>query len=159
MENKEEKEFDLAVILTITTLKLFVPVRDFLKALKYITGDDIYTHQMVRVCEDIRPYIIKRYPELDGVGSDFKGTGWDKVTPFIDKMKEKYGATRKLGRLTEKEGYISIDPQVEAENMGFRVCGAVSDNENSVDCMIMGRDKDPLDGENLEIVKRRGGRN
>ena len=34
MKNKEEKEFDLAVILTITTLKLFVPVRDFLKALK-----------------------------------------------------------------------------------------------------------------------------
>ena len=74
MENNEEKEFDLAVILTITTLKLFVPVRDFLKALKYITGDDIYTHQMVRVCEDIRPYIIKRYPELDVCKEDIINT-------------------------------------------------------------------------------------
>lgn len=152
MGNLDEKEFDLAIILTITTYRMFVPQEEVAKAINYITGEHVFTHSFCSICSRIQPYIFKRYPELKGVGEDYEGVGWDGVNKFINEMKEIYGPTRKLGKLTKQDGYIALDPIQELENLGFKY-----ESETTVDgkqYISMKREEDPLEGEELEIVKR-----
>lgn len=60
------KKFHLGDILAITTGRLVSPrgMEGVYDILNYMTGDNLWTHQLSRVAEECRPYLLKQYPQF-----------------------------------------------------------------------------------------------
>jgi hypothetical protein len=63
------KLFHIGDILSITTDRLVSPtLMDGVgNILRYMTDDDIYTHQIPRAFKECKPYLLAAYPQLQGV--------------------------------------------------------------------------------------------
>jgi len=109
MENKE-KEFDLGTVLSITTGRLFTDLDNVYSALNYLTGDNIYTHQIARVVKVAGPYVLSKYPQLEGVGSDLVVNSEEDVITFLKEQKKIYGNKFALTPMTKEDGYSYVDP-------------------------------------------------
>ena len=110
----EEKVFDLGTLLTVTTPILFTNISNLYKLLSYMTGDDIFTHQLTRVADEMRPVILQQYPELESV--DASGVNTDNWWYFLDEQKKKFGDSFVIipcGLFDHKR----IDPQEELEQI------------------------------------------
>ena len=68
----ESKEFDLGIILSLTTGRIFAKLDKLCDAVDYLTNDKIYTHQMIRVLPILKEYVLSTYPELRGIGEEEK---------------------------------------------------------------------------------------
>ena len=59
MENQKVSEevrwFDLGIILSLTTYRMYAEMKDIQNALQYIVNDSIYTHQIPRVADLVGP--------------------------------------------------------------------------------------------------------
>jgi hypothetical protein len=60
-------KFHLGDVLSITTGHLVSPrgVDALYAILNYMTGDNLYTHQLPRAAQECRPHLIKQFPPLD----------------------------------------------------------------------------------------------
>lgn len=106
--------WDLGTILSVTTGTLFAKIENIYKILKYMTGEDIYTHQIPRVCSEMSVVIFEQYPQLRDVDTSNVNQGnWKE---FLDEMIGKYGKELPIvpsGIFSHKK----IDPQEELEQM------------------------------------------
>lgn len=154
-DNNDKKEIDLSIILSITTGRLYADFGEICKTLEFITGDDIFIHQVPRVTIAVGQYLTKLFPELYGVGQNDDVKGREQTRKFISLQKEKFGNTRTVGRMPKNEYYIYIDPVVEAEDFGFRVDSEMDDNDTNSIGIVMKQEQDPLQDETLTIIKKR----
>jgi len=84
------KKFDLGTILTVTTGKLLTPDIDNLyKILDYMTGEELFTHELPEYSRMCKPYILERYPNLANV--DVSEVNKDNYKEFLDKQVSIYG--------------------------------------------------------------------
>lgn len=60
----KEKSFPLAAVLTVTTGRLLTEMDHVYEILNWVTGDDVYTHQIPRALQAAGPLLLKRFPEL-----------------------------------------------------------------------------------------------
>lgn len=64
-------QFYLGTILSITTGVLLTntdpPIQDIYNILNFMTRDDLYTHQLPRVSEECRPYLLEQHPFLSEI--------------------------------------------------------------------------------------------
>ncbi|MBE6155207.1 MAG: hypothetical protein E7164_00425 [Firmicutes bacterium] len=111
------KEFDLGVILTITTGRLFAHYDEIYDVLNYLTGGTIHTHQMPRVSEIAKNYVLSLHPELKGVGLYTVINTWDDVKAFVDIQKEIFGEKIALSPMSNSDGYVYVDPKDEASEL------------------------------------------
>lgn len=118
--NKIQKEFDLGVILNITTMRLFTNMEDVYEILNYLTGDNIYTHQIPRVMSIAKTYILSLYPELTGVGNTVEINSFDDAKVFINEQKKVFGNKLSLSPMEKTDGYSYVDPIKEAIDMTSR---------------------------------------
>lgn len=62
------KDFHIGIILSITGERLMSPtippIQGVYEILNYMTGDNLYTHQLPRVCRECRPFLLKQHPQL-----------------------------------------------------------------------------------------------
>lgn len=65
----ETKDFHIGTILSITTPYLLAPnlIHDVYEILDYMTGDSNYTHQLPRVANECKPYLLEQHPALRDV--------------------------------------------------------------------------------------------
>lgn len=112
--NKIQKDFDLGAILNITTSRLFTSIEDIVEVLSYLTGDSIYIHQIPRVMEAAKPYVLSLYPELKGVGDDVIINSFEDVKAFIDEQKKIFGEKLPLKPMSKTDGYSYVNPIEEA---------------------------------------------
>ncbi len=121
MENKETvkqtKEFDLGAILNISTSRLFTNMDDVYDVLNYLTGDEIYSHQIPRVMKTAKSYVLSLYPELEGIGVDVAISSFEDAKAFVDEQKKTFGEKLPLSPMSKADGYIPMDPIEEAEEM------------------------------------------
>ena len=115
--DKGQKNIDLGVILSITTHRLYGELDDYYEALRYLTGDPIWSHQIGRVCEQVKPYILSLYPQLEGVGSNEKFNSEEEVFAFVKSQKDVFGDSLPLSPMPKSDGYSYVDPIEEFTEM------------------------------------------
>lgn len=118
MENteieKNSKQFDLGAILNITTGILFTSIDDVYEVLNYLTGDSIFIHQIPRVMDAAKPYVLSLHPELEGVGVGVAINSFEDAKAFVNEQKKIYGNKLSLTPMSKTDGYSHVDPIEEA---------------------------------------------
>ena len=110
------KKFHIGDILSITTGKLVSPERigGVYKILNYLTGDNLYTHQLPRAIDECRPWLKVQLPYLNDVdASDVNPDNWKR---WMKEQVEKYGEYLKIKPLP-KNIHDFIDPLDELKRM------------------------------------------
>jgi hypothetical protein len=103
--------FPLGDILSITTERLVS--RDHMdgvyKILGYMTGDELFTHQLPRAAEECRPALLVQHPQLRDVDVPFAFTGDGHVYEWLAEQEARFGAELDVDPLVLKQGDYS-DP-------------------------------------------------
>lgn len=103
------KHFHIGDILSITGEKLVSPrlISGVYDILNYMTGDELYTHQLPRAMRECRPYILKQHPQLAAV--DESGVTPETWRAWLDEQIAKFGETLPVDPLPE-HAHEFIDP-------------------------------------------------
>jgi hypothetical protein len=105
------KDFALGDVLSITTDRLVS--RDHIdgvyRILNYMTGDDLFTHQLPRAAGECKPALLAQHPQLADVDVPEDFGGEDGVYAWLDEQEAIYGATLSVGPLVA-EDHTRIDP-------------------------------------------------
>jgi len=69
----QTKEFHLGDVLSITTGRLVSPrhMDGVYDILNFMTGDNLFTHQLPRASDECKPYLIEQFPQLATPEMDF----------------------------------------------------------------------------------------
>lgn len=88
------REFDLGDILSITTGKLVSPrhIDGIYDILNYMTGDNLFTHQLPRAMEECQGPLFKQHPQLAEVETP-EFAGKESVEVWLILAKDLYGET------------------------------------------------------------------
>jgi hypothetical protein len=62
--------FDFPTVLSVTTGRLFTKMENIYKILSYMTGEEIYTHQIPRFMDECRPYLLDWFPEFRSIDQE-----------------------------------------------------------------------------------------
>jgi len=85
------KDFELGDVLTITTGKLVSKrmMDGVYDILNYMTGCNLYTHQLPEASNKCRPYLLQQHPQLKSIDSDIVSK--DNVWQWLDEQIKVYG--------------------------------------------------------------------
>jgi hypothetical protein len=108
----DKRTFPLGTVLSITTGRLFAPngMEGVYGILNWLTQDSLYTHQLPRVSEECKPWILKQHPQL--VGVDDAGVTTDNWRAWLTDQVLRFGETVELEQMPAGEHYY-IDPLSE----------------------------------------------
>lgn len=62
------RQFPIADVVTVYTGYLLAPIEGMYSLLSYLTGETIYTHQIPRAVEQVRPWLEQQQPWLSAAG-------------------------------------------------------------------------------------------
>jgi len=85
------KQFHLGDVLSITTDRLVSPtgIDGVYEILDFMSGDCNFTHQLPRVADECKPYLLNQFPQLRDVDVSTVNNGnW---TEWLNAQVEKYG--------------------------------------------------------------------
>lgn len=124
----EAREFHLGDILSITTGLLVSPRRmeGVYDILNFLTGDNLFTHQLPRACSACKPFLFNRFPCFDSPEMDLevatlrlmmetstgKANKKHLVTGWLSNQVAKYGETFEV-KPVPSEAYKRIHPIAE----------------------------------------------
>src|SRR3989338_2928760 len=62
----QTKQFHLGDVLSIATNRLVSPrhIDGVYDILNFMTGDNLFTHQLPRASDECKPYLVKQFPQL-----------------------------------------------------------------------------------------------
>jgi hypothetical protein len=108
----ERRQFPLGDVLSITTGRLLSPqgIGGVYEILNFITGDNLYTHQLPRACDECKPHLLKLFPKLASVDTTaVTGDNWKAW--LLDRVME-HGEILTIEAMAPGEHYF-IDPVSE----------------------------------------------
>jgi hypothetical protein len=111
------KTFELGDVLSITTGHLVSRrhIDGIYDILNYMTGDNLFTHQLPRAMDECKPFLLAQHPELaDVTVADVHGR--DEVYAWLDKQEAKFGALIDVEPVPT-EDHTYIDPISELRMM------------------------------------------
>jgi hypothetical protein len=82
--------------------------------LNYMTGDNLYTHQIPRAIEECQPFLLKQFPDLKNVIAD--DVTCDNIDEWIKDKAKRFGEYKDVEPLPVGV-HKYIDPIVELEEM------------------------------------------
>ncbi len=112
------KRYHLGDILSVTHGRLVSPrhIDGVYDILNYLTGDNLFTHQLPRASEVCKPHLLKQHPQLKEVSSDDVTT--DNWEAWLDKQIVKHGETLEIAPLPDGQ-YQHMNPISElVEHLG-----------------------------------------
>ena len=109
----ETKTFPTPVVLTIVTGRLLCDIREVYGILNWMTGEDLMTHQLPRVCREATPVILALHPTLSESVDDEASCTTENFASWRAKWVARYGATLAVPKLTIDQ-HERIDPLSEA---------------------------------------------
>lgn len=129
----ETKQFSLRAVLTVTTGRLLTQregprdngIGQLYEILNWITGDDLFTHQLPRAGETCKPYLLSLFPELAKatdalplLDQSLALHGEDAVDHWLTQIKTLSPELRDSWDIAPMpEGWTTIDPMIELESM------------------------------------------
>jgi len=78
------QKFKLGVVLSVTTGYLLCEIGDLYEILDYLTGQQLYTHQLPRAARYAGPHILKSFMELKPVVPEISSE--KEVNDFLDEL-------------------------------------------------------------------------
>jgi hypothetical protein len=88
----ETKTYDLGTVLTVITGRLLTGMDNLYDILNFMTGDELFTHQLPRACEVCMPGLVEQFPDLASVQvPEFTGDGKTAVQNFVQELGGIYG--------------------------------------------------------------------
>lgn len=112
------KNFSLGDILSVTTGRLVS--RDHITGvyaiLNHMTGEDLYTHQLPRACDECSGPLLAQHPQLADVPLPEAFIDEEHVWVWLDDMERQYGASLPVSPL-DPAAHAVIDPLGEACDM------------------------------------------
>jgi hypothetical protein len=112
-------QFHLGDILSITTGRLVSNdgIDGVYKILNFMTGDNLFTHQLPRAATACKPFLLKQFPLLEDVETKYlKGIEPKAVPIWLEKQVALYGDFFEASPLPPG-GYQGKDPIQEAVEM------------------------------------------
>ncbi len=106
------RKFHIGDILSITTHKLLSPrhMDGVYDILRYMVAEDLWTHQLIRVCEECTPYLLEEMPWLQEItGEDVGPQNYQK---WLNDKIARYGEYHEV-RPIHPEDHEVIDPETE----------------------------------------------
>lgn len=85
------KEFHLGDVLSITTHRLVSPrhMEGIYDILNFMTGDNLFTHQLPRASDECEPHLLEQFPQLKEV--DASGVNEENYQQWLADQVTKYG--------------------------------------------------------------------
>jgi len=125
-----KKKFSLGTILTVTTGRLLTEpksaddngIGDLYKLLDHMTNDSNFTHQLGRVLEECKPYLLKWFPELNSEELnrdviEFCDNGKPEIKDLTDYLVSKGLCKSEYEVDTINNSHVSINPIKELKDM------------------------------------------
>lgn len=141
-EFKEWREFHIGDVISITHPMLVSPrkMEDIYDILNWMTGENLFTHQLVRASKECRPILQRLYPELIDIELPIlegmeQETINKVVVDWVDSIVEKYGETRNVPRLIN---HTPMDPFIELFQMTDKPVVVVSISDTTTEGAIDG---------------------
>jgi hypothetical protein len=106
------RAFHIGDVLSVTGYKLVSPrlVEGVYDILNFMTGDNLYTHQLPRARDECRPYLLQQHPELANVDeSSVTAETW---RVWLDQQIARFGETLSVKPLPA-HAHQFIDPVSE----------------------------------------------
>ena len=113
------RDFHIGDILSITTGRLVSKrqIEVVYDILNYMTGDDLFTHQLPRASEECAPTLRTQLPEVGAIEApEFRDE--EHVWSWLGEVATQYGETHPVLPL-HPEDHTSIDPIEEIHLMGY----------------------------------------
>lgn len=138
IKQMETKRFDLRDILTVTTGRLltkatpdgFNGIDKLYAILDWMTGDEVFTHQLGRFSKECKPYLLQWFPELaqaDGrldrldelVAADLTKQKQEAVSTWLTELKAMFPALKDVYEVPKipRDDHDVIDPLTELIDM------------------------------------------
>lgn len=110
----ETKDFHIGDILSVTTGMLVSPrlIGGVYDILNWMSGDELFTHQLPRVSREAAPVLLALYPQLAGAQAEAEAVTPDNHPHFIAKMIERYGEALPVPKMNADQ-HESIDAMSE----------------------------------------------
>jgi hypothetical protein len=107
----ETRDFHLGDILTVITDRFVTPngVGGVYEILNWMTGDNLYTHQLPRAGEECQGPLLRQHPDLADVHVPDDLVGEDAVLAWLAEQVARFGETRPVARL-DPQDHKRIDP-------------------------------------------------
>lgn len=116
--------FHLGDILTITTGRLVSPrhVDGIYDILNFMTGDNLFTHQLPRAMDECQGPLLAQHPDLAAIVVPEDLSGQEAVAEWLATQVAQYGHTREVAPLPAGD-HTHIDPLTEIRmiNPGAKV--------------------------------------
>jgi len=111
------KTFHIGDILTVTTGRLVSPAHmdGVYDILNWMTGDNLFTHQLPRACDECAPSLRTQFPDLAVIEPPEFGSEAE-VRAWLAAQVEAHGETREVAPLHEDE-HTHINPFTEMRQM------------------------------------------
>lgn len=110
------RPFHIGDVLSITTGRLVAPsgIGGVYEILNFMTGDNLYTHQLPRVVDECRPALLAQHPTL----ADIEVPDFDRVSVdgWVDEMACRYGTELPVSPLAAGQ-HEHIDPIEELRSV------------------------------------------
>lgn len=84
------------------------------EVLNFLTGDNLFTHQLPRAMDECRPSLYKQHPMLDGI--DCSGLNPETLPAWVAKIGAQYGETLEIEPMP-RGAFEHRDPVEELESM------------------------------------------
>jgi hypothetical protein len=104
----------LAAVLTVITGRLLCPIDEVYQLLNAMTGDNLFTHQLVRAAKECEGPLLEQFPHLaeTAVPDDLEGD--DRVRAWITEQEKQFGQQLSVQPL---DSWQHIDPITELAEM------------------------------------------
>lgn len=108
----QTKDFHLGDILSITTGKLVSPrhIEGVYDILNWMSGEQLFTHQLPRVMREAAPVLLRAHPALEAVKPTTLSP--EDVAPWLAEQVAAIGEMLPVPKMTKDE-HESIDPMSE----------------------------------------------
>lgn len=110
MSDPLSRSFALGEVLSITTGKLLCDIGKVYEILNWMTGDNLFTHQLPRVMRECAPFLLKKNPQLADV--DANSVNAETWRSWLHEQEQRFGARVEIEKLPPSEHY-EIDPIAE----------------------------------------------
>jgi hypothetical protein len=110
----ERRTFTLGAVLSALSGKLLCSMDDLYRVLNFLTGEDLYTHQLPRAFKVAAPFVAQQHPELALL--DWSTVGRETWQPWLTAQVERFGPTLELEPIPFG-AYEAMDPIAEAIEM------------------------------------------
>jgi hypothetical protein len=111
------RTFDLGDILSIADRRLVSPrgMAGIYDILNFMTGDNLFTHQVPRAIRECQPELLRQHPQLAAIDKGRKLTA-ETVPGWLATQKRLFGNELPVAPLAQQV-WTRIDPLLEAEAM------------------------------------------